>query len=63
MGDLTSPTHPRPAQNNVPSSPSDSDSSVFESEDHHDDEKRPLKVPDSSACDSVHLPIIEEVAC
>ena len=63
MGDLTSPTHSRPAHDNVASSPSDSDSSVFESEDQHHDEKQPLKTNDTSACNPPSLPIIEEVTC
>ncbi|XP_028403293.1 fibroblast growth factor receptor 4-like [Dendronephthya gigantea] len=58
MGQLISPMQPHPVTHQIASSPSDSDSSVFENEDQHQDEKQPLKTVDCNL-----LPIIQEVTC
>ena len=66
MGELISPMQPHAAQNEVASSPSDSESvgsSVFESDDHSLDDKQPLKTNSSPVCNSIHLPIIHEITC
>ena len=65
MGELVSPMKPHAAQNEAASSPSDTDSlgsSVFESDDNHNEEKQVQK-PSEANGHSIHLPIIEEVTC
>ena len=60
MGELISPMRPHPVTHQIASSPSGSDSSVFESEDQNEDGNQPLKTGNSNP---VHLSIIQEVAC